>query len=87
MSFQGDALSCSLLLAIEPVIRNMYNNTDIVELKSFRLNMAWSKVLGYANDLTVITKNSNSSVNTVFAEYELNCLGLNLMLTKQKKLT
>jgi endonuclease/exonuclease/phosphatase (EEP) superfamily protein YafD len=68
---QGDALSCSLfILAIEPVIRNIIHNNSITALRSNTLNFSWPKVLGYADDLTIITNNDDSCINAVFSEYE-----------------
>ena len=67
---QGDALSCSLfILAIEPVIRNLLNNDNITVINSNRLNYCWPKVLAYADDITIITKNDEISVNNIFIEY------------------
>ncbi len=68
---QGDALSCSLfILAIEPVIRNIQANEDITQVSCNRLNYTWPKVLAYADDITVLTKNSHRSVQAIFTEYE-----------------
>ncbi len=68
---QGDALSCSLfILAIEPIIRNINNNDNIQVLSSHEINYAWPKILGYADDLTILTHNNNQCIGEVFEEYE-----------------
>jgi hypothetical protein len=67
---QGDALSCSLfILAIEPVIRNINANPLIRPITSRLLDFQWPKVLAYADDLTIITENTDISVNAIFTEY------------------
>ena len=65
---QGDALSCALfIIAIDPLIRNIEMNQNIPELS---LSPSCSiKTLAYADDIAVITKNSNESFNNIFAEY------------------
>jgi len=82
---QGDALSCSLfILAIEPVIRNMQVNEEITQINCNRLNFTWPKVLAYADDITVLTKNSHRSIQAIFNEYERlsNASGLYLNADK-----
>jgi Reverse transcriptase (RNA-dependent DNA polymerase) len=85
---QGDALSCSLfLLAMEPVIRNIEVNDKITAITSQNLNFAWPKILGYADDITVITANTQESVNEVFFEYQRlrQASGLQLNADKTEK--
>ncbi len=85
---QGDALSCSLfVLAIEPVIRNILNNPLIDTVTSNMLNYTWPKVLAYADDITIITKNDHESVKNIFTEYQkLSCAsGLYLNADKTEK--
>jgi len=85
---QGDALSCSLfLLAIEPVIRNINANHQIMPLHSEKINYTWPKVLAYADDITVLTQNTEASVNCIFAEYEklTRASGLKLNADKTEK--
>jgi len=68
---QGDALSCSLfILAIEPVLRNIMANDNITPLRSGRIGYTWPKILGYADDLTIITNNNDRCIDEVFVEYE-----------------
>jgi hypothetical protein len=82
---QGDALSCSLfILAIEPIIRNIMNNTDIEVLNSDRINYEWPRVLGYADDITILTNNNNKCVSAVFEEYELFTTASGLKLNADK---
>jgi hypothetical protein len=82
---QGDALSCSLfVLAIEPVLRNMMANENITPLNSPRIEYIWPKVLGYADDLTIITSNNNRCIEEVFAEYGLFTKASGLKLNADK---
>jgi hypothetical protein len=82
---QGDALSCSLfILAIEPVIRNINANDDIAPLNSGRIGYTWPKILGYADDLTILTTNTNRCIDMVFAEYELLTKASGLKLNADK---
>jgi exonuclease III len=85
---QGDALSCSLfILAIEPVIRNINMNPLIRPINSRLLSFKWPKVLAYADDLTILTENSDISVNEIFREYHrlslASCLYLNADKTEK----
>ncbi len=85
---QGDALSCSLfLLAMEPVLCNIENNVAITAIASPALNFTWPKVLGYADDLTVLTQNTNDCVNEIFYEYQrfTSASGLHLNADKTEK--
>jgi len=68
---QGDALSCSLfILAVEPIIRNLQHNEHIQAASCNRIRFTWPKVLAYADDISVITKNSHRSIQAIFTEYE-----------------
>jgi hypothetical protein len=85
---QGDALSCSLfLLAIEPVIRNIEANQLIEPVTDNRLQYQWPKTLAYADDITVITRNSQACVQAIFSEYELltKASGIRLNADKTEK--
>ncbi len=53
---QGDAL---FILAMEPLIRNIENNIWIKSIDSELLQYKWPKVLGYADNITCITKNDD----------------------------
>jgi len=82
---QGDALSCSLfILAIEPVIRNIQANDDIIPVTCNRLNYTWPKVLAYADDITVLTQNNHRSVQAIFSEYEKLSKASGLFLNADK---
>jgi endonuclease/exonuclease/phosphatase (EEP) superfamily protein YafD len=82
---QGDALSCSLfVLAIEPVLRNIIANDNIIPLSSPRIEYIWPKVLGYADDLTIITSNDNRCIEEVFTEYGLFTKASGLKLNADK---
>jgi hypothetical protein len=86
---QGDALSCSLfILAMEPLLRNIARNNTIKALKSRTIDYTWPKIVGYADDVTIITENSNNSVKQIFHEYErlTNASGLKLNADKTEKL-
>ena len=68
---QGDALSCTLfILGIEPLIRNIQNNNQIVPIKSRTLQYEWPKVFGYADDITCVVLNNDTSKQQIFTEYE-----------------
>jgi hypothetical protein len=57
---QGDALTCTLfILAMEPLITNIENKMRIKYIDSALLQYEWAKVLGYADDITCITKNDD----------------------------
>jgi hypothetical protein len=82
---QGDALSCSLfILAIEPVIRNIQANQEIIPVRCNRLNFTWPKVLAYADDITVLTRNNHHSVQAIFTEYEKLSQASGLFLNADK---
>jgi hypothetical protein len=82
---QGDALSCSLfLLAMEPVIRNITSNNVITAVTSQKLRYTWPVVLGYADDITIITHNTNVCVNEVFGEYQRLTAASGLTLNADK---
>jgi len=83
---QGDALSCSLfVLAMDPLLRNIQANQHIKGLQiPINQNEAIEiKVLAYADDVNIISKNSNS-VRYIFKEYERLSMmsGLNLNAEK-----
>jgi hypothetical protein len=86
---QGNALSCSLfLLAMEPLLRNIAKNNTITAIKSRIIYFTWSKIIGYADDVTIITENANNSVKQVFHEYErlTRASGLKLNAYKTERL-
>jgi hypothetical protein len=86
---QGHALSCSLfILAMEPLLRNIAKNNTITAIKRRTINFTWPKIIGYADDVTIITENTNNSVKQVFHEYErlTRASGLKLNADKTEKL-
>jgi exonuclease III len=69
---QGDALSCALfVLAIDPLIRNIENNERIrpLELEVNNNESVRIKSIAYADDITIVCKNSNG-IQFIFDEYE-----------------
>jgi hypothetical protein len=85
---QGDALSCSLfILAMEPLLRNISKNSTITAIKSRSIDYTWPKIIGYADDVTIITENTNNSVRQIFQEYErlTKASGLKLNADKTEK--
>ena len=66
---QGDALSCALfIISIDPLIRNIENNHNIPAL-NISSNCALN-TLAYADDIAIITQNSDEVIQQVFNEYE-----------------
>jgi hypothetical protein len=68
---QEDALSCSLsILAMEPLLQKHSKKQTITANRSRTINFTWPKIIGYADDVTVITENTNNSDKQIFREYE-----------------
>ena len=68
---QGDALSCILfIMCMEPLLRNINNNNEIVPLGSMALNTNLPKTYAYADDVNIVTCNQEESVQGIFQEYE-----------------
>ena len=68
---QGDALSCGLfVLAIDPLLRNLNNNAGIegVSVPIDPMEVVEVKVLSYADDITIVSANTN--LQEIFSEYE-----------------
>jgi hypothetical protein len=85
----GDALSCSLfILTMESLLWNIAKNNTIAAIKSRTINFTWPKIIGYADDVTIITENTNNSVKQIFYEYErlTRASGLKLNADKTEKL-
>jgi len=79
---QGDSLSCSLfILAIDPLIRQVKQNSRIQELD---LDHASVKVVAYADDIAVITRNKLRDINEVFKEYYSFSVASGLYLNADK---
>ena len=80
---QGDALSCALfIISIDPLIRNIERNEVITPLKL--CNGCEVKTVAYADDIAVITRNSDTAKKELFEEYEklTKCSGLTLNADK-----
>jgi hypothetical protein len=83
---QGDALSCSLfILAIKPLVKNIRKNNTIKAIKSRTTDFTWPKIIGYADDVTIIAKNTNKSVKPIFHEYERLSKASGLKVNGDKK--
>ena len=68
---QGDALSCVLfIICMEPLIRNIKFNDTISRIESRLMPIIIPKVYGFADDVSVVTKNSNRGLQAIFTEYE-----------------
>ena len=68
---QGDALSCVLfILCMEPLIRNIKGNENISRIESRLMPINIPKVYSFADDISVVTKNSNLGTQAIFTEYE-----------------
>ena len=86
---QGDALSCILfIICIEPLIRNIKENDAIECIRSRLLNVNIPKIYSFADDVSVLTKRSETSIRKIFKEYEnfLNSSGLILNADKTELL-
>ena len=68
---QGDALSCILfIMCMEPLLRNLNSNRDIVAVRSNLLECDLPKVYAYADDVNCITIDNETSLKELFREYE-----------------
>jgi len=85
---QGDALSCSIfIICIDPLLRNLNRNKEIVEIKT-RAGAGF-KAAAYADDISIVCKNSATCIQQVFREYErlTNLSGLELNADKTEILS
>ena len=68
---QGDALSCVIfILCMEPLLRNIEANEEIVAIESTTLNKALPKAYAYADDVNATIKESPEGLQALFKEYE-----------------
>ena len=68
---QGDALSCILfIMCMEPLLRNIENNIEIQSIRSTKIESTFPKAYAYADDVSVVTRNSLGCVQEIFLEYE-----------------
>ena len=82
---QGDALSCILfIMCIEPLMRNIKESNMISRITSPRLNITVPKVLGFADDVSVITKRDERCIKEIFQEYESFSKSSGLVLNANK---
>jgi hypothetical protein len=86
---QGDALSCGLfILAIDPLLRKIENCAEIepftMTSNNRRRLSVRQKVLAYADDITVITTPTNSSIQAIFDQYNKLSLLSGLTLNADK---
>jgi hypothetical protein len=66
---QGDALSCAIfIICIDPLLRNLNKSKDIEEIKIQTSNIFF-KAGAYADDVSVVCKNTAKSIHGVFHEY------------------
>ena len=80
---QGDALSCALfILAIDPLIRNIESNPNVPALTLN--NDCVIKTLAYADDIAIVTENSDVFINEAFSEYMKLTLMSGLTLNANK---
>jgi exonuclease III len=67
---QGDALSCAIfIICIDPLLRNLNNNKLIKAVKIGRSGIRF-KAAAYADDVSVVCKEDQESIQQVFMEYE-----------------
>jgi hypothetical protein len=79
---QGDSLSCILfILGIDPLIRNIENNTRIGRVTIPDCSIP--KILAYADDITCIT-DTKDGIKEIFKEYERLSKASGLMLNADK---
>ncbi len=69
---------------MEPVIRNISHNVCIEAVANPDLNFMWPTVLGYADDITVLTSNKNDCVQEIFDEYQRLTAASGLKLNADK---
>jgi hypothetical protein len=92
---QGDALSCAIfILCVDPLLRNLNKNDKIkgITLKLKRSNLSFQhKSSGYADDISIICKDTQGSLEAIFEEYQrltkLSGLELNADKTEILRLT
>ena len=82
---QGDALSCIIfVLCMEPLLRNLNANDEIERISYERLDLTFPKSFGYADDVTIVTKNNARCVREIFVEYEAFTKASGLILNADK---
>ena len=82
---QGDALSCILfIICMEPLIRNLKHNPNIEAIVTAALPIRIPKVYGFADDISVATKRTNDSLQSIFSDYEAFSRSSGLVLNADK---
>jgi hypothetical protein len=92
---QGDALSCAIfILCMDPLLRNLNMNEDILGIKLSSKSSVTTfqhKGSGYADDISIICKDTKGSLKSIFVEYqrltEISGLELNADKTEILRLT
>ena len=71
---QGDALSCAIfILCIDPLLRNLNANKKIKSIAletKITKKVVCHKASGYADDISIVCRGDNESVQMVFDEYQ-----------------
>ena len=68
---QGDALSCIIfIMCMEPLLRNIEKNPEIIPLKSEILRKELPKVYAYADDVSCTIADNAAALENIFVEYE-----------------
>jgi hypothetical protein len=71
---QGDALSCAIfILSIDPLLRNLNSNEKIKPILlpgTTRVTSALHKACGFADDVSILSKNNKESIIEIFREYQ-----------------
>ena len=82
---QGDALSCILfIICMEPLLLNLKHNPTIERIETASLPIQIPKAYGYADDVSVVTRRTNSSIQGIFSEYEAFSRSSGLVLNADK---
>jgi hypothetical protein len=83
---QGDALSCALfIISIDPLIRNINKNCKVKKINIRKLNFEIGyKAAAFADDISVICKNTRDSIQQVFNKYERLTIRSGLELNADK---
>ena len=83
---QGDALSCAIfIICIDPLLRNINSSKDVksIDIK-YNKEIINFKGAAFADDVSVICKNDNVSIQGVFNEYEKLTIRSGLELNADK---
>ena len=82
---QGDALSCILfIICMEPLLRNVKVNNRIEPIESTRLVIEFPKIYSFADDVNILMKRRDTSLDQLFREYEKFSEQSGLVLNAEK---